>query len=304
MRAKWSASAIVVALLAATPAGAQDERTIAEALFREGQRLLVEGRVAEACRKLAESQEVDPALGTLLNLATCHEREGKTASAWTEFSAALAEAARRKDSREDFARQRLAALESKLHYVVIDLTGPTPGTKVLLDGKVVGASIAGTPTPLDPGEHSVQVHAPGKQEWSTHVVASAEPGVEHVSVPELSDSPRDREPLAPSRGSLPPRSEPQASDVPALGLVLGGLSLVALGVAAVVGGEGIHDRATLLNTCAPRCASSDIDSVRTKFAVTDAFLITGIVAAGAAIASYFVLQRDDPSSRDAMVRSR
>ena len=45
---------------------------MAESLFREGKRLSSEKKFSEACPKFEESYRLDPGLGTLLNLATCH----------------------------------------------------------------------------------------------------------------------------------------------------------------------------------------------------------------------------------------
>src|SRR5688500_18545046 len=77
----------------AVPTGS--DKALAEVLFREGRQLLQRGETDAACEKFAESHRLDEALGTLLNLAVCHESQGRFASAWAEFHQAAATARRR-----------------------------------------------------------------------------------------------------------------------------------------------------------------------------------------------------------------
>src|SRR4051812_5968105 len=70
------------------------DEALAEALFTAGKRLFQEGHFSEACSKLAESQHLDPAGGTAVLLATCLDRDGKTASAWLAYKQALGMAIR------------------------------------------------------------------------------------------------------------------------------------------------------------------------------------------------------------------
>src|SRR6185369_4715015 len=113
---RWSAflsGALVLALTAPAFAEASSsDKAAAEALFDEGRRLAQAGKFAEGCPKLEASQKLDPALGTLLNLADCNEKLGKTASAWAQYREAtsLARAAGSAE-REKFASDRSKALE-------------------------------------------------------------------------------------------------------------------------------------------------------------------------------------------------
>src|SRR6478735_5513176 len=98
MRARFLVSGLfafaVCAPAAAQAQPTQENKILAESLFKDGRTLLDQGRVAEACRKLEESQRLDPAPGTLINLAICHDKEGKVTSAWGEYRQSLALARR------------------------------------------------------------------------------------------------------------------------------------------------------------------------------------------------------------------
>src|SRR5262245_29076470 len=120
MRFAVAASALMLValgLVAAASAGepSREAAAAAEAAFDEGKRLAAKRLYEEACAKFEESQRLAPASGTLLNLADCYERLGRTASAWATFRAAAAEArARGKAARDEEARARAAALEPRL----------------------------------------------------------------------------------------------------------------------------------------------------------------------------------------------
>ena len=79
-----AAIAVVFAILTSASRASAEGRdaACAEALFLKGKELLASGSVDEACSLFSESLRIDPATGTLMNLADCEERQGKFASAW------------------------------------------------------------------------------------------------------------------------------------------------------------------------------------------------------------------------------
>jgi serine/threonine-protein kinase len=162
-----SASLIAAALLFALPAAGQNDKE-ADRLFAEGRQLVREGRYAEACPKFERAQRLRAGVGTLLNLADCHERRGKTASAVEVFrqAEALAEAA--KDKRADLARTRIEALEPRL--VKLEVVVPNvDGVEVTLDSRPYPRERWGNAAPVDPGPHVVAATAPGQSAFSKRV---------------------------------------------------------------------------------------------------------------------------------------
>jgi hypothetical protein len=209
-------------------------KAMAEVLFHDGTELAAKGRHAEACQRFESSRELDPALGTILYLADCYDRIGRTASAWVWFVEAR-ELARNTSQaeREMIASRRAADLErrlTRLRLVVPD-AARLPGLAIEINGVAVPSSSFGVPVPVDPGRTLVRAVAPGYSGWSQTVVVSQGSKEHAVDVPALSRTPEasagsPRGSLRAADGATPPRW---------VGYALGGGGLLGLGTAAVFG---------------------------------------------------------------------
>jgi tetratricopeptide (TPR) repeat protein len=146
-----------VVLLVATVAHA--DPATAEALFNEGRRLFSQGDYAAACTKFEDSNKADPATGTQLNLATCYEKLGKSASAWALYmQVANASNSSGRNDRAQLAQSRAAALLPTLSKLAI--TAPASAS-VRVDGAPWSAATTGIATPVDPGRHTIDATLAG-----------------------------------------------------------------------------------------------------------------------------------------------
>jgi hypothetical protein len=199
-RAPLLVALCIVALLGAVALQAQAEgkakadpalAAAAAALFDEALRLMNEGRFAEACPKLEESQKLESAVGTLLYLGNCYEQTRRTASAWASYRAA-AEAARSEGQpeREKRALERAVALETLFARIVVVVPPEArmAGLMVKRDGAVLGEASWGVGVPVDPGSHLVEASAPGKKPFSRAVRLPATSATVTVTVPKLEDA--------------------------------------------------------------------------------------------------------------------
>lgn len=176
------------------------DKAAADALFLEGKRLISAGDAEAACPKFEASLGKLAQLGTQLALASCYEKLGKTASAWGAFRAAASTARKAWDvQRQRFAEQHADALEPRLSRLVIKVEPGyrIDGLAVKRDGAEVMPAELGSPVPVDPGEHTIEAHAPGWSPWS-HQVSVTMPGTVEVIVPALGKAPVKVEEPAPA----------------------------------------------------------------------------------------------------------
>ncbi len=269
-----------------------DSTAVAEGLFRSGRQLMSQGDFAQACPKFAESNRIDPKLGTLLNLALCHERVGKTASAWAEYTAA-SETARRlgQAEREQVARERAVALEPTLPHVIIEGSLDS-GAAVTLDEQQIRSGAFATAIPVDPGDHVVRATAPGKKPFSESFAMQAGPVTRTVHVSfEAADAPVAPEASpAPTSGAV--ESARPSSSRQTWGLVIGGSGIAMIGVGAFFGINAFSMKHTAEGECSAAgvCTPAGNDALgtmKTSETISTVSVLAGIGALG--VGAYLVL---------------
>ena len=241
-------AALVAGVITAVSAGQAHgkDAALAQTLFNEGRALMSAKRVPEACAKFAESQRLDPATGTLLNLAACHEKAGKLATAWAEY--VQAQAAARRNNRPDrvqFAGEHIAALEKRLSYLTVHVPAAAriPDLEVALDGTELGPAAWEMAAPIDPGGHRVTATVSGRTVFGRDVMF-AQPGERQV-VDVVFAAPSPSPKLAPESANPAPvlvgPSAPAAAESPAwwnrrgTALAIGGAGVALVAVGAVFG---------------------------------------------------------------------
>jgi hypothetical protein len=287
---------------------------VAEALFREGRDASVRGDYDTACRKFRESQRLDPAIGTVLNVADCEEHSGQLASAWQHFQQAIEELGPR-DDRLPLARRRLGELEKRVPHVRIALSAGTPaGSKVVLDGKELGAATLGSMLPINPGAHAIVLVAPQHLDRrldftlaegeSRPIVlevgqvssggpaggALAQGALAAAPVATTSDAPREKDDVRPAHDR----------GLRTVGYVVGSVGVASLVVGAVTGGMAIGKK----NAMDSGCPGNECDetgwsaksSGKTLATISTVTTVLGLAAGGTGL--YLVLSNRDKSANE------
>ncbi|MGA7120287.1 MAG: hypothetical protein WBY94_09330 [Polyangiaceae bacterium] len=228
----------------------EGDKVAAEALFEEGRKLVAEGKFGDACPKFADSERLDPSPSTLLNLASCWEKVGRTATAWATYREAesAAQAARRPDYKA-IAQRHAEGLSPKLARLTITVRQPTAGMQLKRDSVPVEASEWGIAIPIDQGSHSIEASAPGYKDWTARIEVSRDGAQLLASVPPLEQAPASPSPVQPSTlpaatiGSSAGFAQPpsrldsgpaRGNSQGTVGLVVAGVGVVTLGASGVL----------------------------------------------------------------------
>jgi hypothetical protein len=128
------------------------DKTTAEVLFERARELSRDGKHVEACSRFEQSQAIEPSLGTMLYLADCYERIGRSASAWTLFLEASSQAAAAGQPDRAHAGQRRAQqLEPSLSKLSVYVAPESdlPGLELTRNGTLVPHGAWGVTIPVD-----------------------------------------------------------------------------------------------------------------------------------------------------------
>lgn len=276
----------------------------AQALYEEGRQAAQAHDYALACRKFKESQDREPAPGTLLNLADCEESAGRLVDARAYFDSA-SRLFRAGDERIAYAKGRVAALERRIPTLTLrlDPTAPTD-TTVERDGVPVDRGTLGAVTPVDPGEHIIVVRASHRTDMRTTVrlgdgekreveLSVGEPG---VSAPVLK---KDElvtpvPPVTPSGGDAKTPGATESSTTSGGNASLRTAAIAAFGVGAVGLGFGIAGGLITMsakntvndpNICSPQFCNSTGQAAESRGKTWGAVSTVGFIAAGVGAAA-------------------
>ena len=285
MRARLVFPCLAIVVIARTALAQGGDPAAAERLFQDARSALVAGNYDAACPMFAESYRLDPAPGTMLNLADCEERRGQLARAWQHFRR-LYDVLPASDERRAEAKLRADAVEPRIPRLRVVVA--SAAATVVRDGVTLGPASLGIRLPVDPGKHVIVVTAKGHRE-RVYEVSLTEGDDKDLSVttgePIEAAEPIDVRPdaVAPQVPTSPPGNAQWTA-----GWVVGGAGVGAivtggaLGIASLVKLSSAN-QACSGNVCADAAAVSKYQSAQALALATDVTLGVGVILLGTAV---------------------
>ncbi|HTJ42146.1 MAG TPA: hypothetical protein VL463_08620 [Kofleriaceae bacterium] len=229
----------------------------AEQLFNDGDRLMTEGKFAQACDSFEASNRIEARAGTLIRLGDCREKNNQLASAWSAYKDSLT---RVKDPKKrELAEQRIAAIEPHLSYLTVSVPDESrvDGLELSRNGKPLDPALWNRAIPVDGGEYVIGGKAPGHEEWNTKVTVATADGKVTVDVPKFKELQKLIEPDDKGKGkdttittAVTPESPGMFTTQREIALGVGGAGVI-VGIVGIVEGLGASSDKTNAYTLCP-----------------------------------------------------
>jgi hypothetical protein len=295
------------------------ETAAARALAVDGVKLAQAGQCKDAVDKLDRAEKLRHSAIVLGHLGECQVSLGK----WVEGSENLRKLLREPLPAEptpalEQAYQRAAAtlkeIKPRIPTLTIVLKAPRDAALSLkLDGAPLPDTVVGVAVPADPGEHTVEIEAPGYLKASASV--KLEPGAKESVTLDLKRDPfataapkAETAPAAmPSTQTVAPASpalavssssEPDSGTSRILSYVSYGVGAAGLAVGIGFGRAAMQDETDLATRCpnkvCPESVEDDLDSAKTKGMIST--IGFGVGAAGVALGTVLLVMSTSGSS--------
>jgi hypothetical protein len=280
-------------IVTVAPASAQPAGSKADELYNNGRTLVAANKLVEACAAFEQSQKLEPAVATLIALATCREKLNQLATAWELFLEAERQTRLASDDKtsqlQKIALDRAARLEPRVPKLTISVPAESKidRLEILRDKDIISAEKWNRALPIDGGTYTITARAPGVKDWSMRVTLAYESDSKTVDIPDLRNIKQslDEHPRQASKSSE--RSDAPTQRGSALPIAVGAGTVVLLGSALgfSLWGDSTYDDAKAEMTDQAK-RSSLYDSANLKRYVAQGLAVAGVGCAGAAVWLY------------------
>ncbi len=267
MRRRFLLAFVGLALLVTRPGHAQSgsRAELSDQLFREATAAWEQGAFEQACSKFEDSQRLDPAPGTSINLSRCEERKGRLLRARTHCVSTRDNAPSKDASIRAAAQRCIEGLDARIPRLTV-MTPHEPRTelRIRLDGRELSLQELGGPAPVDPGEHVIEVWEYGNRTVRTSLTLHELERVTYV-VPasraatlKTAASATPPSPAVSVSSAVSSKSSHSSSYVP---YAIGGFGLACLATSAAATVLMLRDKRTMDERCpAGQCDRQGYDA--------------------------------------------
>jgi len=288
---------VILATFASVAVADQASRKRADKLFQDGRKYLANGEYSLACTAFEQSQGVEPAIGTQLNIALCYEKWGRLAAAYSAYLEAERQAREARDKRSTVAKQHAIALEPKLARLRVTIPDGIDRYAIyLLDAAEIEAVKLQTELVLEPGPHVIEVRVAGFPPKKSEITLKA--GQKQKLELELPSDPKKATKEDEKKVVEEPQQEdvrveepaPQPATMRSKPKLYGGIAMLAggvvtVGVASYLALDARSDYNAALERCPDSMCPVLADYEATRDAKSRARTMTWVFGGGVAIAA-------------------